>query len=188
MHTGGRGDTLRTFPADFGRIAGLICAESSNPLAVAALAAEYPHLIVVSWPNLNLRFGVPGRDRVAIAGRALALMTKAFVMNCRGAMTDSLREMLVYTEGDREFLWDEGATGGSTVIDPWGRVIAGPMGPEEGILCAEIDLFECVKAKMIHDYAGHYNRPDVFHLVVRSGSDPASMITREDSGDGSGPL
>lgn len=186
VHTGGRGDTLRAFPTDFGRIAGLICAESSNPLAVFTLATEYPHVIVVSWPNLNLRFGVPGQERVSIAGRALALMTKAFVLNCRGTMTDELRELLVYTEADREFLWDERATGGSTIIDPWGRVIAGPMGPEEGILWAEIDLLECVKAKMIHDYAGHYNRPDIFHLIVRAGAE--SMLTREDLTDGSGAL
>ena len=51
VHTGGYGDTLRTFPTNFGRIGGLICGESSNPLAVFALMAEYPHVIAVSWPN-----------------------------------------------------------------------------------------------------------------------------------------
>jgi aliphatic nitrilase len=186
VHVGGSGRTLQAFPTDFGRIAGLICAESTNPLAVAALAAEYPQVIVVSWPNLNLRFGVSGSERVGIAGRALALMTKAFVLNCRGTMTEAMREVLLYTEGDRAFLWDEGATGGSTIIDPWGRVIAGPMGAEEGILCAEVDLFEAVKAKMIHDYAGHSNRPDVFHLTVRAGVE--SLVTWEGERHGPGAL
>lgn len=31
VHTGGFGDTLRTFDTDFGRVGGLICGKSSNP-------------------------------------------------------------------------------------------------------------------------------------------------------------
>ncbi|HSR33069.1 MAG TPA: hypothetical protein VLY63_21095 [Anaerolineae bacterium] len=43
-------------------------------------------------------------------------------------------------------------------------MIAGPMGAEEGILYADADLEEAVRAKLTHDFAGHYNRPDVFQL------------------------
>jgi aliphatic nitrilase len=39
-------------------------------------------------------------------------------------------------------------------------------GAEEGILEAEIDLEDCVRKKMIQDYSGHYNRPDIFTLKV----------------------
>jgi hypothetical protein len=38
------------------------------------------------------------------------------------------------------------------------------MGSEEGILYADADLEEAVRAKLTHDFAGHYNRPDVFQL------------------------
>ena len=37
---------------------------------------------------------------------------------------------------------------------------------EEGILLAELDLDEIVRAKLDFDVVGHYARPDVFHLQV----------------------
>ena len=58
--------------------------------------------------------------------------------------------------------------GGSTIISPGGKIIAGPMGPEEGILYADIDLEEGMRGKLVHDFAGHYNRADVFRLNVSS--------------------
>jgi len=168
VHMGGSGETLRTFPTDFGRIAGLICGESSNPLIVFALIAEYPHLIVVSWPNRFPKQGMTCPERALVVGRALALTSKAFIMNCCGVMTDEIRELLVYTEEDRAILWDERSSGGSCIIAPNGSVIAGPMGNEEGILWADIDLNACVVEKLRHDYAGHYNRPDVFQLRINA--------------------
>ncbi len=39
-------------------------------------------------------------------------------------------------------------------------------GEEEGLLVADIDLADCVAAKLVHDYSGHYNRPDIFTLTV----------------------
>jgi nitrilase len=50
---------------------------------------------------------------------------------------------------------------------PAGHVVAGPMpGDQTGILVADIDLDACVRAKIVHDYAGHYNRADVFTLSI----------------------
>ena len=49
---------------------------------------------------------------------------------------------------------------------PNGRIIAGPMGAEEGILYAECNLELGIQMKLRHDFAGHYNRPDIFHLHV----------------------
>ena len=46
------------------------------------------------------------------------------------------------------------------------RIIAGPMGPEEGILYADCDLELAIQMKLRHDFAGHYNRPDIFQLHV----------------------
>lgn len=68
----------------------------------------------------------------------------------------------------RAKLTKEGVSGGSSIVDPSGRVLAGPMGPEEGILYADIDLEECVNRKIFHDFAGHYNRSDVFQLLCSS--------------------
>ena len=40
------------------------------------------------------------------------------------------------------------------------------MGAEEGILYADCNLEIGVQMKLRHDFAGHYNRPDIFHLQV----------------------
>ncbi len=59
--------------------------------------------------------------------------------------------------------------GGSAVIAPDGRYIAGPVYDEEIILIAEIDLSEIDKEKMTLDVSGHYQRPDVFELNLKKG-------------------
>jgi nitrilase len=45
-------------------------------------------------------------------------------------------------------------------------VLAGPLVREEGILYAELDLEAARARKRWFDPVGHYNRPDVFRLVV----------------------
>ena len=49
---------------------------------------------------------------------------------------------------------------------PNSRIIAGPMGAEEGILYADCNLEIGIQMKLRHDFAGHYNRPDIFHLQI----------------------
>ena len=56
--------------------------------------------------------------------------------------------------------------GGSAIISPLGRVLAGPLYEENGILTAEIDLGEIARSKYDFDVVGHYARPDVFQLHV----------------------
>jgi len=60
--------------------------------------------------------------------------------------------------------------GGSVIVSPLGDVIAGPFYDEEGILYANLDLGEIVKAKLDFDVVGHYARPDVFQLIVNEQS------------------
>ncbi|HNR74193.1 MAG TPA: nitrilase-related carbon-nitrogen hydrolase, partial [Cyclobacteriaceae bacterium] len=57
------------------------------------------------------------------------------------------------------------STGGSVIFSPLGKVLAGPLFDNEGILTAEIDHREIVKAKMDFDVIGHYARNDVFDLI-----------------------
>jgi aliphatic nitrilase len=40
------------------------------------------------------------------------------------------------------------------------------MGAEEGILYADCNLEIGIQMKLRHDFAGHYNRPDIFHLHI----------------------
>ncbi|MFC7027987.1 hypothetical protein ACFQH8_11830 [Halomicroarcula sp. GCM10025710] len=57
-------------------------------------------------------------------------------------------------------------SGGSAIVGADRSVIAGPVGNEETILYGDIDIETAIRRKLFHDFAGHYNRPDVFQLRV----------------------
>ncbi|HUF19594.1 MAG TPA: carbon-nitrogen hydrolase family protein [Burkholderiales bacterium] len=59
--------------------------------------------------------------------------------------------------------------GDSIVIEPGGKIAAGPMRRETGILYADIDLERVGIARRSLDVVGHYARPDIFRLHVNTG-------------------
>jgi predicted amidohydrolase len=60
-------------------------------------------------------------------------------------------------------VWEH--TGQSTIIDPRGEIIAGPI-EGEGVLYADGSLEVVRAAKAACDIAGHYARPDIFRFEV----------------------
>jgi aliphatic nitrilase len=164
-------------------MSGLICGENSNPLAVFALIAEGTRVHVMSWPNHFPTSGDPLRNRVAIDSQAFAQMSKAFVISACGTVDDHMIETLKAGPEGEKFLRDPNCCGGSLIVDPLARIIAGPMGPEEGILYAECNLDLAIQMKLRHDFAGHYNRPDIFQMHInraapqlyRVHNDPAAL-------------
>jgi aliphatic nitrilase len=166
VHTGGFGDTFGAVQTRFGPVSGLICGENSNPLAIFALTAEHTRIHVMSWPNHFPTSGDPLRNRVAIDSQAFAQMSKAWVISACGTVDeDTIRKLEVGPEGEK-FLRSADCCGGSLIVSPYSRVVAGPMGPEEGILYAECNLEAGINMKLRHDFAGHYNRPDIFQLHI----------------------
>ena len=166
VHMGGFGDTLAAVQTDFGPMTGLICGENSNPLAIFAMTAEGSRIHVMSWPNHFPASGDPMRNRVAVDSQAFAQMSKAWVISACGTVDEEMiRRLEVGPEVER-FLRNPECCGGSLIVSPASRIVAGPLGAEEGILYAECDLELCVLAKLRHDFAGHYNRPDIFQLQV----------------------
>ena len=166
VHTGGFGDTFGAVQTQFGPVSGLICGENSNPLAIFALTAEHTRIHVMSWPNHFPTSGDPLRTRVAIDSQAFAQMSKAWVISACGTVDeDTIRKLQVGPEGEK-FLRSPDCCGGSLIVSPYSRVVAGPMGPEEGILYAECNLEAGINMKLRHDFAGHYNRPDIFQLHI----------------------
>lgn len=166
VHAPGDAAGLRVVPTEIGRISGLICGESSNPLALFTLLAEATQIHVISWPALPGRGMLNRADRALVAGRAYAFMAKAYVLNAVGIVDDDTREVLVGGEHDRAFVEDTTLTGGSSIIGPDGNVIAGPADHTEQLVYADLDLSRCSYEKLVHDFAGHYNRPDIFTLTV----------------------
>ncbi len=166
VHMGGFGDTFGAFASEFGPMSGLICGENSNPLAVFALTAEGTRIHVMSWPNHFPTSGDPMRNRVTVDSQAFAQMSKAFVVSACGTVDDHMIEMLKPGPEAERFLRSPECCGGSVIVAPNSRILAGPMGAEEGILYAECDIEIGIKMKLRHDFAGHYNRPDVFHVEI----------------------
>ena len=166
VHMGGFGDTFGAFQTEFGPMSALICGENSNPLAVFALTAEGTRIHVMSWPNHFPTSGDPMRNRVSVDSQAFAQMSKAFVVSACGTVDENMIEVLRAGPEAEKFLRSPDCCGGSVIVAPNSRIIAGPMGAEEGILYADCNIELGVQMKLRHDFAGHYNRPDVFHLQI----------------------
>ena len=52
--------------------------------------------------------------------------------------------------------------GGSCIVSPLGKVLAGPVFGRETVLTAELDKADITRGKYDMDVVGHYARPDVF--------------------------
>src|SRR5437762_6388129 len=148
VHMGGFGDTFGAFQTEFGPMSSLICGENSNPLAVFALIAEGTRIHVMSWPNHFPTSGDPLRHRVAIDSQAFAQMSKAFVVSACGTVDDGMIKALQAGPEAEKFLRSPDFCGGSVIVAPNSRIIAGPMGPEEGIVYADCNLELAVQMKL----------------------------------------
>jgi beta-cyano-L-alanine hydratase/nitrilase len=49
--------------------------------------------------------------------------------------------------------------GGSVIISPLGKVLAGPLRDKEDVLTAELDLDEIIRGKFDLDVVGSYSHP-----------------------------
>jgi len=56
--------------------------------------------------------------------------------------------------------------GGSMIVNPLGKVLAGPSRKPEDILTAKLDLDDVIRGKFDLDCVGHYARPDIFKLTA----------------------
>lgn len=166
VHAEGRNDTFGAVHADFGPMSGLICGENSNPLAIFALTAEYSRVHAMSWPPFIPAESNPLPERLMDDARAFVQMSKAHVISAAGVIDDRTAERLELDEETAGTIRDPRYSGGSVIVGPGREIVAGPLGNEEAILYGELDLERSVKRKLFHDFAGHYNRPDLFQLRV----------------------
>jgi aliphatic nitrilase len=179
VHTGGHGDTFGGHDTALGRVSGLICGENLNPLAIFALTSEHTVIHGMSWPAYFGLGGTPIHLLVQANSQAFALMSGAFVVSACGVLDAPMIETMQMPEADRATLAEPGRLGGSLIVAPSGAILAGPMGTEEGLLYADCDLSVIRRAKLAVDFAGHYNRPDIFSLHVNRRA-PAARVDHTD--------
>jgi nitrilase len=158
----GQGDAtgLGAAATPLGRVGGLVCWEHWMPLARQALHISGEHIHVAVWPTVH--------EMHQIASRHYAFEARCFVLAAGLVMRvkDLPPELAAGAElaGKSDDLL---LRGGSCIIGPDGRYVAGPVFDEETIITAEIDLSLIDQEKMTLDVSGHYHRPDLFDLGIK---------------------
>lgn len=182
VHAPGAPETQRTFETPLGVVSSLVCGENSNPLALGMIAAQHPVIHVASWPAHVSPGSLGGvREISLIASQSVAHMLGSYVVSSNGVNGDDMIADIALTDDDRRFLADPEKNGGSCIVSPSGRLLAGPLeGNTEGILYADVDLQACVRSRLVIDMGGHYNRSDVYQLTVNNRSTPLVSVLQDD--------
>ncbi|HCJ49965.1 MAG TPA: nitrilase/cyanide hydratase and apolipoprotein N-acyltransferase [Microbacterium sp.] len=162
VHKPGTTGYRNTFKTDFGVVSGLICGENSNPLGQYAAAVDYPVVHVASWPYYFAPY-FPMHHAIQTATAGVAYSLKAFAIAAVARIPDGYIDAVAETEEQRSFLTEQRAQQkGALILDPAGMVIADGSGMDEELLFHDLNLEDVVIPKMIIDFAGHYNRPELF--------------------------
>jgi nitrilase len=138
----GDGSTLPVMETGFGKVGAVICWENYMPLLRMAMYRKGVQFYCA--PTVDDRESWPG------SMRHIALEGRCFVLSACQYVPDLIR-------------------GGSLILSPLGRVMAGPNYEGECVLRAELDPGEIAEGKFDLDVVGHYARPDVFRLEVNEG-------------------
>ncbi len=154
----GDGSDLAVYPQPFGVLGGLICWENYMPLARYALYAWGIEIYVApTWDR-----GEPWLSTL----RHVAKEGRCVVIGCCSAV--HARDVPDRYAFKSEYLGDTAWVnpGGSVLLDPDGKLLAGPAHEQETILYADIRREQMIGPRFQLDAAGHYARPDVFELRV----------------------
>lgn len=113
----------------------------------------------------------------SFVSRAHAFEGKLFVISVAGVMTEEFLSALCDTTEKRAFLGSR--SGGSAIIGPKGDFIVEPVFDQETILYGEVDVELAMEQKITHDIAGHYQRADIYTVIVNR-NEP-TLLVEEDS-------
>lgn len=151
----GDGSTLPVLDTQVGRVGAVICWENMMPLLRTAMYAQ--GIEVWCAPTVD------EREMWQVSMRHIAHEGRCFVVSaCQvQASPQELRLEIANWPAERPLI-----AGGSVIVGPMGDVLAGPLVGSAGLISAEIDTADLVKARYDYDVVGHYARPDVFELSV----------------------
>ncbi len=168
FHAPGTTGSTCSFTASFGQVSALICGENSNPLSQYAALRDYPVVHVASWPQ-HFSADVPMQPVIDLVSAGLAYSLKAFVINAVSTISPEMMELYGHEPGG-DYLTRPGSRGRASIVAPTGQTIAIAHDDTEQIVIAEIDPDAVIIPKFVHDYAGHYNRPELFSHLLDSPS------------------
>lgn len=167
----GDGSTLPVVQTAAGRVGAAICWENYMPLLRAALYAQ--DLQIYCAPTVDDReTWLPTLRHIAMEGRCFVLSASQFLL--RSDCPEDYDPIQGSAPGTVLI------RGGSTVVDPFGQVLAGPCFGEETILTADLDFGKIARARFDLDVTGHYARPEVLQLKVNTAPMKAVDLTARD--------
>ena len=150
------GEYLTTYQTKIGKLGGLICWENYMPLARMSMYSKGVEIYIAPTADARKEWTAT-MVHIALEGRC-------FVLGCNQYFTKSMvpekHQKLVVNEPKVM------SAGGSIIVSPLGKIIAGPLFNSSGALIAELDLDEIKESKLDFDVIGHYARNDIFQLNV----------------------
>ena len=167
----GDGSTLSVVDTEIGRIGVLICGENTNPLARFSLLAQGEEMHIATYPpawpfSRQVKNQYDLSEAIKIRTTAHSFEGKVFTIAASVALDKYTIDILEDGfKGSKEIL-ESVQHPVSLAIDPSGKVIAGPLIGDEGILIVDVDLSKIIEQKEIHDILGYYNRFDIFKLEL----------------------
>ena len=163
----GDGSTLAAVDTPFGKLGAVICWENYMPALRMAMYQQRVALYCAptaddrdSWASTMQHIALEGRCFVLSACQHLR--RRQFPADINNRLAEAPDTVLM--------------RGGSMIIDPLGRMLAGPVYDEDALLTAELDLSLIPMAQMDFDPVGHYARPDVFSLTVNTAAQQAVTL------------
>jgi nitrilase len=157
----GDGSGLNTVDTPVGRVGAVICWENYMPLVRYALYAKGIDVYIAPTYDTGDRW-IATLQHIAREGGCWVVGSGCAF---RGAdVPDSFPSKGELYPKPEEWI----NAGDSVVVAPGGKIFAGPMRNELGILYADIDLAQIVNARRSLDVVGHYARPDIFQLRVNT--------------------
>lgn len=152
------GEYLTTYQTKIGKLGGLICWENYMPLARMSMYSKGVEIYIAPTADARKEWTAT-MVHIALEGRC-------FVLGCNQYFTKSM-----VPEKYQKLVVDEPevmSAGGSIIVSPLGKIIAGPLFNSSGALIAELDLDEIKESKLDFDVIGHYARNDIFQLNVKN--------------------
>tara|TARA_B100000686_G_scaffold111542_1_gene118949 strand:+ start:2117 stop:3034 length:918 start_codon:yes stop_codon:yes gene_type:complete len=153
----GDGSTLPVINSSLGKIGSVICWENYMPLMRMAMYSKNIQLYCAPTAD-DRETWISSMIHVALEGRCFVFSACQYLL--RRDCPDYYKPIQGNTPNTILM------NGGSCIISPLGKIIAGPIRNKSTILTAEINLDEITKGKYDFDVKGHYSRSDIFRLEV----------------------
>lgn len=166
----GDGSTMPVFKTGLGTIGAVICWENYMPALRMHMYDQGVTLYCAPTAD--------DRDTWLATMQHIALEGRCFVLTACQHITRA-----AYGPDHESALGDAPDTvmmrGGSAIVSPLGRVLAGPDFSGETVLYATIDPADIARGKFDFDATGHYARPDIFQLTVDTRAKRAVRTERD---------